>query len=97
MIRRPPRSTLFPYTTLFRSDRIICPEESLTNYISKLIEFPEAMQVRAFAGGRAALASVRARDGAPAVGKHIGELRDCMPELAMRIVEIGRASCRERV
>src|SRR2546423_8624534 len=25
MIRRPPRSTLFPYTTLFRSDRL--PEE----------------------------------------------------------------------
>src|SRR3712207_8603163 len=23
MIRRPPRSTLFPYTTLFRSDRLI--------------------------------------------------------------------------
>src|SRR2546427_8141998 len=25
MIRRPPRSTLFPYTTLFRSDRSISP------------------------------------------------------------------------
>src|SRR3712207_7744523 len=25
MIRRPPRSTLFPYTTLFRSDRLSCP------------------------------------------------------------------------
>src|SRR3712207_2565798 len=25
MIRRPPRSTLFPYTTLFRSDRIETP------------------------------------------------------------------------
>src|SRR3712207_7596204 len=25
MIRRPPRSTLFPYTTLFRSDRIEVP------------------------------------------------------------------------
>src|SRR5256885_11610240 len=25
MIRRPPRSTLFPYTTLFRSDRVRCP------------------------------------------------------------------------
>ena len=74
----------------FGVDRIICPEESLTNYISKLIEFPEAMQVRAFAGGRAALASVRARAGAPAVGKRIGELRDCMPELAMRIVAIYR-------
>src|SRR5262249_57140493 len=24
MIRRPPRSTLFPYTTLFRSDLICC-------------------------------------------------------------------------
>src|SRR2546426_8088218 len=23
MIRRPPRSTLFPYTTLFRSDRVV--------------------------------------------------------------------------
>src|SRR3989442_5411305 len=27
MIRRPPRSTLFPYTTLFRSDRIVDPAE----------------------------------------------------------------------
>src|SRR5256885_7467561 len=26
MIRRPPRSTLFPYTTLFRSVRIFCVE-----------------------------------------------------------------------
>src|SRR2546430_11270043 len=26
MIRRPPRSTLFPYTTLFRSDRRVLPE-----------------------------------------------------------------------
>src|SRR6266853_5035707 len=25
MIRRPPRSTLFPYTTLFRSRRVRCP------------------------------------------------------------------------
>src|SRR3712207_8645640 len=24
MIRRPPRSTLFPYTTLFRSQRFVC-------------------------------------------------------------------------
>src|SRR5205085_3805711 len=27
MIRRPPRSTLFPYTTLFRSDRRVEPEQ----------------------------------------------------------------------
>src|SRR2546430_11887281 len=28
MIRRPPRSTLFPYTTLFRSRRFGCPPAS---------------------------------------------------------------------
>src|SRR2546426_6642957 len=29
MIRRPPRSTLFPYTTLFRSKKVMpCPESS---------------------------------------------------------------------
>src|SRR2546427_6870464 len=26
MIRRPPRSTLFPYTTLFRSNALVLPE-----------------------------------------------------------------------
>src|SRR2546426_1284653 len=29
MIRRPPRSTLFPYTTLFRSRRRRCDEEGI--------------------------------------------------------------------
>src|SRR2546426_1224297 len=29
MIRRPPRSTLFPYTTLFRSDRAVPAPERL--------------------------------------------------------------------
>src|SRR5947208_12655488 len=31
MIRRPPRSTLFPYTTLFRSWRIAYSNESLSD------------------------------------------------------------------
>src|SRR2546426_7690163 len=31
MIRRPPRSTLFPYTTLFRSER--CQESACTNSV----------------------------------------------------------------
>lgn len=74
----------------FAVDRIICPEESLTRYIGKLIEYPESLQVREFAGGRACLASARARAGAPAVGLRIGELRDSMPDLAMRLVAIYR-------
>src|SRR5258708_31390105 len=31
MIRRPPRSTLFPYTTLFRSKPVLCFLESPSN------------------------------------------------------------------
>ena len=74
----------------FAVDRIICPEESLTRYIGKLIEYPEAMQVREFAGGRASLVSVRARPGAPMVGHTIGALRESAPEMAMRMVAIYR-------
>src|SRR3712207_7739495 len=35
MIRRPPRSTLFPYTTLFRSDWVLAPAE-LANELVRL-------------------------------------------------------------
>src|SRR3712207_6883738 len=35
MIRRPPRSTLFPYTTLFRSRMIRCPIVGKSCSISK--------------------------------------------------------------
>src|SRR5256885_13093471 len=36
MIRRPPRSTLFPYTTLFRSDGYVSPIDALEiiNYVN---------------------------------------------------------------
>src|SRR5258708_15387348 len=34
MIRRPPRSTLFPYTTLFRSVQVVKVHQSLENYLS---------------------------------------------------------------
>src|SRR2546429_6017657 len=36
MIRRPPRTTLFPYTTLFRSGRQV-PTEALTYYSRGLL------------------------------------------------------------
>ena len=69
---------------------IICPEASLTRYIVKLIEYPEAMQVREFAGGRACLVSVRARAGAPMVGHTVAEMRNGTPEVAVRLVAIYR-------
>ena len=74
----------------FAVDRIICPEESLTRYIGKLIDYPEAMQVREFAGGRACLGSVRARAGAPMVGHTVAEMRNSTPDVAVRLVAIYR-------
>src|SRR5256885_10736445 len=35
MIRRPPRSTLFPYTTLFRSGVVTLPKETLPDQAAK--------------------------------------------------------------
>ncbi len=74
----------------FAVDHILCPENSLVRYIAKLVEYPGALQVREFAGGRACLISTRARAGAPAVGLDIKHLREQMPEVAMRIVAIYR-------
>src|SRR5256885_4715440 len=36
MIRRPPRSTLFPYTTLFRSDQSLYPSDSVPALLRRL-------------------------------------------------------------
>ncbi len=74
----------------FAVDHILCPENSMTRYIGLLVQYPEALQVREFAGGRACLVSARARLGAPAVGMQIRELRERMPEVAMRMVAIYR-------
>ncbi|MGN1056003.1 MAG: Trk system potassium transporter TrkA [Comamonas sp.] len=79
----------------FAVDAIICPEASLTRYIRKLIEYPDSLQVREFAGGRACLSSVRARLGAPAVGMRIGDLRLHNPELGLRVVAIYRRFAEE--
>src|SRR2546430_12008753 len=41
MIRRPPRSTLFPYTTLFRSIMLLrCAAEPVTTSDAELRKFP---------------------------------------------------------
>src|SRR3712207_7512109 len=37
MIRRPPRSTLFPYTTLFRSRQLSFPFSTISIYASSVI------------------------------------------------------------
>ena len=67
-----------------------CPEEALMGYIGKLVTYPEALQVREFAQGNAALASVRARGGAPVVGLSVSDVRQHLPEGAVRVVGVYR-------
>src|SRR3712207_8804508 len=51
MIRRPPRSTLFPYTTLFRSDAIASQVVDLVNIHGRVDERVDKLetQIEAFA------------------------------------------------
>src|SRR2546430_2951832 len=80
MIRRPPRSTLFPYTTLFRSvhavllvDRL-APHDppALAELLEEIIEAPGADHVDGLAFHRRALADrhLGLRDGAAALHVH---------------------------
>jgi trk system potassium uptake protein TrkA len=64
----------------FAVDFAICPEQEITEYIGKLIEFPEALQVLEFAEGRVTLVGVRAYPGGLLVGKQIRAMRDHLPK-----------------
>lgn len=74
----------------FCVDFSICPEQILTEYIAKLIEFPEALQVLEFAGGKASLVAVRAFEGGPLVGNPLNFLRSHMPRVETRVAAIFR-------
>lgn len=63
----------------FAVSHAICPEQIVTDYIVKLIEFPEALQVLEFAAGRVSLVAVRAYEGGLLVGKPIREMRLHLP------------------
>ncbi|MDB5904084.1 MAG: TrkA-N domain protein [Betaproteobacteria bacterium] len=74
----------------FSVDSAICPEQVLTDYIAKLLEFPEALQVLEFAEGRVSLVAVRAFHGGPLVGHAISHLRTHMPQIETRVAAIFR-------
>src|SRR2546426_8787157 len=117
MIRRPPRSTLFPYTTLFRSVEppALHGDERAGDVLRRQI----ALLRTAFEGERREVDRGEIRDHALNALQHdrtASPTRDGLPqpEVAVRMLEhheaeaetagllslpleIGRASCRERV
>jgi len=76
--------------TGFAVDQVICPEESVTAYVQKLIEYPEALQVLEFARGLVSMVAVRAFAGGPMVGHNLAEIPKLVPKADMRIVAIYR-------
>jgi len=74
----------------FGVDRVICPEASVTAYIRKLVEYPQALQVLEFARGRVSLIVVRAVPGVPLVQHSLAEIPQLVPGAEMRIVAIYR-------
>ncbi|MCF8198029.1 MAG: Trk system potassium transporter TrkA [Sulfuritalea sp.] len=76
---------------MFSVSHAICPEQDVTDYIARLIDFPEALQVLEFADGKATLVCVRAYEGGLLVGKQIQSMREHLPKgVDARIVAIFR-------
>jgi trk/ktr system potassium uptake protein len=74
----------------FAVDHSICPEQVICDYIAKLLEFPEALQVLEFANGKVSLVAVRAFHGGPLVGHELQDLRRHIPQADTRVVAIFR-------
>jgi len=74
----------------FGVDHVICPEVSVTDYVHKLIDYPEALQILEFSQQRAHLIAVRAAAGSLLVHHTIGEFKSLFPQAPMRVVAIYR-------
>ncbi|MDR1423607.1 MAG: Trk system potassium transporter TrkA [Azoarcus sp.] len=74
----------------FAVDFSICPEQIVTDYIRRLIDFPEALQALDFAGGLVKLTSAIAREGNPLVGQPLASLHEQLPDVEAHIAAIYR-------
>lgn len=94
-IARVRESAYLSRTGLFDNDAIpvdvlISPEQVVTTYVKRLIEYPGALQVIDFAEGKAQLVGVRAYYGGPLVGQELRQLRAHMPTVDTRVAAIYR-------
>ena len=71
-------------------DVLISPEQLIAEHIKRLIEYPGALQVMDFAGGRARLVGLKAYYGGPLVGHEIADLRKHIPGVDSRVAAIFR-------
>lgn len=74
----------------FVIDQIIAPEQLVTDYIQRLVDYPGALQVLQFGEGRLSLVAVKAYYGGPLVGNALAALREHMPNIDARVAAIFR-------
>jgi trk system potassium uptake protein TrkA len=80
---------------LFQQDSLpvdmhISPEQLVTDYIRRLIQYPGALQVVDFAAGRVRVVGVKAYYGGPLVGQELRTIRDHIPGVDTRVAAIYR-------
>ncbi|NLJ93463.1 MAG: Trk system potassium transporter TrkA [Aeromonadales bacterium] len=71
-------------------DNLIAPEQLVTEYIYRLVQYPGALQVVDFADGKVGLVAIKAYYGGPLVGKALSSLREHMPNIDARVAAIFR-------
>ncbi len=71
-------------------DVLISPEQVVTDYIQRIIQYPGALQVLDFANGKVRLVAVRAFHGGPLVGHALKALKEHMPNIETRVAAIFR-------
>ena len=74
----------------FPVDVLISPEQVVTQHITRLIEYPGALQVLEFSKGLVRLVAIRATLGGPLVGHELSFLREHMPKTDTRVAAIFR-------
>lgn len=71
-------------------DVIISPEQLVTEYIERLIQYPGALQVLEFADGKVRLVGARVHKDSPLAGQELRTLREHVPDVDARIAAIYR-------
>lgn len=77
-------------TEAFPIDVLISPEQVVTQHITRLIEYPGALQVQDFSEGLVRLVAIKAVKGGPLVGHELAYLRQHMPNIDTRVAAIFR-------
>lgn len=81
---------LFTDESGFHIDVVISPEVIVKDHITRLIEFPGALQVLDFADGLVQLVGVKAVAGGALIGCQLIELKEHMPNMEARVAAIYR-------